>query len=68
MKISVEITGQQEQALAEAARRLNVPPDELAVAARRAILLRSLTPGPRVPRCACWRRMEKNRELYRRLA
>lgn len=68
MKISVEITGQQEQALAEAARHLNVPPDELAVAARRAILLRSLTPGPRVPRRACWRRMEKNRELYRRLA
>jgi hypothetical protein len=38
MKISVEITGQQEQALAEAARRLNVPPDELAVTAARDLI------------------------------
>jgi hypothetical protein len=67
MKISVEITGQQEQALAEAARHLTFRPMS-SRSPRRAILLRSLTPGPRVPRRACWRRMEKNRELYRRLA
>jgi hypothetical protein len=35
MRISIDITGVDERALAEAARRLNVPPDELAAAALR---------------------------------
>lgn len=64
MKISVEITDPQEQALAEAARRLNVPPDELAAAAVRDLLAR---PGPEFE-SATSRVLEKNRELYRRLA
>lgn len=64
MKISVEITGSQEQALTEAARRLNVPPNELAAAAVRDLIAQ---PGPEFERAAS-RVLEKNRELYRRLA
>ena len=58
MKISVEITGQQEQALAEAARRLNVPPDELAVTAARDLIAQP-DPGSE---SAASRVLEKNGE------
>ena len=38
MKFSVEVTGAQEHQLAETARRLNVPPEDLALAAVRDLL------------------------------
>lgn len=40
MKLSVEVTGIQEQQLSEAARRLNVPEEELALAAVKDLLAR----------------------------
>lgn len=64
MRISIDITGADEQALTEAARRLNVPADELAVAALRDLLTRRDEEFER----AAERVLEKNRELYRRLA
>jgi hypothetical protein len=64
MKVSVEITGSQEQALAEVARRLDVPPDELATTAVRDLVAQ---PGPEFESAASCV-LEKNRELYRRLA
>ena len=64
MKLSVEITGPIEQQLAEAAKRLNVSADDLAAAA-----VRDLVAGldEEFSRVAA-RVLEKNRELYRRLA
>jgi hypothetical protein len=63
MKISVEVTGVQEQQLAEAARRLNVPPAELAAAAIRDLVTQPDAEFERAAR----RILEKNRELYERL-
>lgn len=64
MKLSVEITGPIEQQLAEAAKRLNVSANDLAAAA-----VRDLVAGldEEFSRVAA-RVLEKNRELYRRLA
>lgn len=64
MRISIDITGPDEQALTEAARRLNVPADELAAAALRDLLTRRDEEFER----AAERVLERNRELYRRLA
>jgi hypothetical protein len=64
MKFSVEVTGTQEHQLAEAARRLNVPPEELALAAVRDLLAQKEADFER----AASRVLEKNKELYRRLA
>jgi hypothetical protein len=64
MKFSVEITGAQEHQLAETARRLNVPPEELALAAVRDLLAQKEADFER----AASRVLEKNKELYRRLA
>ena len=64
MRISVEVTGTQEEQLAEFARRLNVAPDALALAALRDLLAQRepdfLTAATRV--------LEKNRDLYKRLS
>jgi hypothetical protein len=62
MRISIDITGDDERALNDAAKRLNVPPDELAAAALQDLLTRldeDFSIGERV--------VQKNRELYRRL-
>ncbi|HEV8119526.1 MAG TPA: DNA-binding protein [Candidatus Polarisedimenticolia bacterium] len=64
MKLSVELTGVEEQKLAEEARRLNVSPDELAAAAVHDLLSQRDADFER----AATRVLEKNRELYRRLA
>jgi hypothetical protein len=64
MRISIDITGADEDALRQAARRLNVPADELAAAALRDLLVRRDEEFER----AAERVLDKNRELYRRLA
>jgi len=64
MKLSVEVTGPAERQLAEVARRLNVSPDELAAAAVRDLVAGADEEFTRVAE----RILEKNRELYRRLA
>lgn len=64
MKISVEVTGIEEQQLSEAARRLNVPEEELALAAVRDLLAQREADFDR----AATHVLAKNRELYRRLA
>jgi len=64
MRISIDITGTDEQALREAARRLNVAADELAAAALRDLLALRDEEFERVAQQV----LEKNRELYRRLA
>ena len=64
MKLSVEITGPVEQQLAEAAKRLNVSPDDLAAAALRDFVAGTDEDFNRVAA----RVLEKNRELYGRLA
>lgn len=63
MKISVEVNGDQERRLTEAARRLNVRPEELAAAAVQDLLAQTEEEF----RQAATRVLEKNRELYRRL-
>jgi hypothetical protein len=63
MKISFELTGPQEEQLAEAARRLNVPAEALAAAALRDLVGQ---PDPAFEHAAR-RVLEKNRELYERL-
>jgi hypothetical protein len=63
MRISIDITGADERALNDAARRLNVPPDELAAAALRDFLDR----GDEVFEREAVRMLQKNRELSRRL-
>jgi hypothetical protein len=63
MKISLEVTGAQEQQLTETAHRLNVPPAELAAAAVRDLITRT---DPEFEQAAR-RVLEKNRELYERL-
>ncbi len=64
MKLSVELTGPQEEQLAEEARRLHVRIEELATAALQDLLAQRETDF----RDAATRVLEKNRELYRRLA
>jgi hypothetical protein len=64
MKVSVEVTGPQEAQLAEEAKRLNVRVEELATAALQDLLAQRDADF----RQAAKRVLEKNRELYRRLA
>lgn len=64
MKISVELTDEQRRRLDETARRLNVPLEELASAAVRDLLSQGEADFERVAA----RVLEKNRDLYRRLA
>ncbi len=64
MRLSVELTGTLEAQLAAVAARLNVRPEELATAALRDLLT---APEPDFQAAAA-RVLEKNRELYRRLA
>lgn len=64
MKIAVELTEAQRAALATVAARLQVAPDELAAAAVRDLLAQ---PGEDFAQAAA-RVLDKNRELYRRLA
>jgi hypothetical protein len=59
MRISIDITGADERALNDAAKRLNVPVDELAAAALREFLDRGDE--------AFERALRKNRDLSRRL-
>ena len=64
MTISVQLSPAQEQALAAAAERLNIPAAELAAAAVRDLVA---APGDDFA-TAAERVLIKNRELYRRLA
>ena len=64
MAISVNLPPDAERRLAEVAKRLNVPVADLATAAVRELLAQ---PGEDFERIA-GRILEKNRELYRRLA
>jgi hypothetical protein len=64
VKLSVEVTAAEEHKLAEEARRLNVSAEELAAAAVRDLLGQRDADFER----AATRVLEKNRELYRRLA
>ncbi len=64
MKLSVALPAAVEEQLTQAAERLNVSPDELAAAAVRDLLSR---PDDDFDRAAN-RVLNKNRELYRRLA
>jgi hypothetical protein len=64
MKLSVEVTGQQEAQLAEEANRLNIRIEDLAAAALQDLLAQREADF----RQAAARVVEKNRELYRRLA
>ena len=63
MKLTVEVTGDQERQLADVARRLNVPADQLAAALVRDLLSQRETDFSE----AAARVLEKNRELYQRL-
>jgi len=62
--ISVPITGDLERELSEAARRLDIAPEELAAAAVRDLLARQDADFQETVK----RILEKNRELYRRLS
>jgi hypothetical protein len=64
VKLSVEVTAAEQQKLAEEARRLNVSAEELAAAAVHDLLGQRDADFER----AATRVLEKNRELYRRLA
>jgi hypothetical protein len=64
MTLSFSLTGDAERRLAEVAKRLNVPLNDLAAAAIRDLLAQPAEDFDRVAR----RVLEKNRELYRRLA
>jgi hypothetical protein len=64
MTLSFELTAAQEQALAETARRLQVRPEELAAAAIRDLVAQPTAEFDAVARLV----LEKNTELYRRLA
>jgi predicted transcriptional regulator len=64
MSLSLKLSSDAERRLAEVAKRLNVPPNELAAAA-----IRDLVALPDAEFEAVARRvLDKNRELYRRLA
>ena len=64
MKLSLDLTGAQEQALTEAAGRLQVRAEDLAAAAVRDLVAQPSSEFDAVAR----RVLEKNVELYRRLA
>lgn len=64
MAISLNLPPEAERRLAEVARRLNVPVQDLASAAVRDLISQPLEDFER----AAQRVLEKNRELYRRLA
>ncbi len=64
MKITIEVPDAQMKALEDAARRLNVPAEELASAAVGDLLAQGEAEFERVGK----RVLDKNRELYRRLA
>jgi hypothetical protein len=64
MTFSLELPREAEQRLIEAAKRLNVPVSDLAAAAVRDLLAEPAEEFDAVAR----RVLEKNRELYRRLA
>jgi ParB-like chromosome segregation protein Spo0J len=64
MTLAIDLTEQQERALREAAHRLNISPDQLAAAAVRDLVAQT---GADFDAAAA-RVMEKNRELYKRLA
>jgi hypothetical protein len=64
MRLSVDLSPAQEAQLAAVAARLNVRPEELAAAALRDLL----TQREADFQTAASRVLEKNRELYRRLA
>ena len=64
MTFSLELPREAEQRLLEAAKRLNVPVSDLAAAAVRDLLAEPAEEFDMVAR----RVLEKNRELYRRLA
>lgn len=64
MTISVELTPEQETALVESAKRLNLAPAELASAAIRDFLVQQESDF----QAAAERVLRKNKELYRRLA
>jgi len=64
MTLSLNLTGDAERRLAEVAKRLNVPLNDLAAAAIRDLVAQPAEDFDRVAR----RVLEKNRELYRRLA
>jgi hypothetical protein len=64
MKISIDVPDAQGKALQDAARRLNVPAEELASAAVGDLLTQGEAEFERVAQ----RVLEKNRDLYRRLA
>lgn len=64
MTVAIELTPEQERSLREAAERLNVSPDQLVAAAVRDLVGNSGADFV----AAADRVMEKNRELYNRLA
>ena len=64
MSISVELTAEQEQVLQDVARQLGVSVDTLATAAVRDLLQQATADFSQVAE----RVLDKNRELYRRLA
>ncbi len=64
MAIAIELSDQQAEALREAATRLQVPEAELAAAAVRDLLAQQSADFE----AAAQRVLEKNQELYRRLA
>lgn len=64
MTVAIELTAQQEQTLREAAHRLNISPDQLAAAAVRDLVGQTGADFD----AAASRVMERNSELYKRLA
>lgn len=64
MRISIDVPDRQMKQLEEAARRLNVPTEELAAAAVGDLLAQGEAEFNQI----ATRVLEKNRELYRRLA
>lgn len=64
MSINLTLTPEQEKQLQATAQRLNVPPEALVSAAVRDLLAQASTDFQRVAD----RVVDKNRELYRRLA
>jgi len=64
MTLSLNLSAEAERRLAEVAKRLNVPLNELAAAALQELLAQPADDFERVAQ----RILEKNRDLYRRLA
>jgi hypothetical protein len=64
MTLSLTLSAEAERRLAEVAKRLNVPLDQLAAAALQELLAQPAEDFERVAK----RLLEKNHELYRRLA